>query len=294
MFPRLQRLGFNLTFNHFYEPIPDLRVLPEEVFERDSELVGVDMRERQQLELLARIEALRDEYARFDEHRPAGGSSRYFQHNLMFERVDAEVLHALIRMHKPRRMIEIGAGFSTLIAAEAIRLNERDDPGRRCELISVDPYPHETLRDRPDLTRLAEVGVEELPLDFFSDLGGGDIVFIDSTHVVKIASDAQYELLELLPRVAPGVLVHIHDVYFPREYPRGFVMDWHMFWNEQYVVQAFLAFNSSFAVRWSSSWMAHRHPAAIREAFPSFGRGGIWPSSLWIERLPARPKSGGR
>lgn len=285
LFPLFERLGIHVTRNHFYEPVPELRALGDEIFRRHSELPGLGMREEQQLELLDQVAAFKPEYGAFPAQRPDGDPTRYFVRNGQFGRVDAEVLHALVRLCKPRRVLEIGSGYSTLVTAGAIRGNRADDPNYSCELISIDPYPPRFLRRLPELTRLLEQRVQDLPVETFAELGPGDMLFIDSSHVLKIGSDVQFEFLELLPRVAKGVWVHVHDIFFPTDYPRPLVMEWHRFWNEQYLLQAFLAFNSAFAVRWCGSWMAHRHESRIREAFPSFDLGGMWPSSFWMERV---------
>lgn len=283
LFPHIERLGFHLTRNHFYEPIPDTRTLGDEIFERDSQMVGVDLAEERQLQFLKEVVPLyRDEYLSFD--RAEVQSGRFHLANTQFERVDAEVLHCMVRSSKPRRVVEIGGGFSTLVTSVALQLNAAE--GHGCEFTTIEPYPRQFLLDGvPRLTHLIQSPVQEVPLSTFESLEAGDILFIDSSHVVRIGSDAQYELLEVLPRVAPGVLVQVHDVFFPRDYPRIFVKEWHRFWNEQYVLQAFLAFNDSFEVRWGSALMAHRHPEALAEAFPSFAQGGLWPSSFWLQRV---------
>lgn len=285
LFPVFERLGLHVTRNHFYEPVPDLRSLPGDIFTRESPMLGVDLQEREQLALLKRIAAFKHEYSGFAADPVPGEPSRYFQRNEQFGRVDADVLHSLIRIHKPRRIIEIGAGYSTLVAAAAVRRNGAEDPAYRCEITSIDPYPPVFLEGLPGLDQLRRTPVQELPPSFFADLAAGDILFIDSSHVLKIGSDVYYEFLELLPATPSGVLIHVHDIFFPTDYPRAMVMEWHRFWNEQYLLQAFLAFNQAFAIRWSSSLMAHRHGEAVREAFPSFHLGGMWPSSFWMERI---------
>ena len=182
-------------------------------------------------------------------------------------------------------IIEIGAGWSTLVSLDAIARNRDEDPDYTCELTSIEPYPRDFLHDLGDDHRLVNALVQDVPLDVFAQLEAGDILFVDSSHVVKIGSDAQYEFLEVIPRVAPGVLVQVHDIFFPTDYPPIFVKQWQRFFNEQYVLQAFLSYNSAFEVRWCGSWMAHHHPDLLAEAFPSFGRGGMWPSSFWMERI---------
>lgn len=285
LFPFFERLGIHVTRNHFYEPVPELRSLADEVFERHSELPGVDLRESDQLALLQRLRRFRDEYSAFSAQRVEGDPAQYFQRNGQFGRVDADVLHSLIRLHKPRKIVEIGSGYSTLVSVGAVEQNRAEDADYCCDITSIDPHPPRFLNGLSGLTRLLKTRVQDLSLSHFAKLERGDMLFIDSSHVLKIGSDVQFEFLELLPRTKKGAWIHVHDIFFPTDYPRPLVMEWHRFWNEQYLLQAFLAFNSEFAVRWSSSWMAHRHEGVIRDAFPSFSLGGMWPSSLWMERL---------
>lgn len=284
LFPLFERLGFHVTRNHFYEPVPELRSLGDSRFRHESDLMGVDMRDAEQLALLERLAEYKLEYAAFPPDPPGDHPLGFYVQNGQFGRVDPDVHHSLIRLLKPRRIIEIGAGYSTLVAAGAIRQNRSEDPAYSCELISIDPQPAPFLSGVPEITRLLSQKVQDLPLDAVDELDAGDMLFIDSSHVLKIGSDVQYEFLELVPRVRDGVWIHVHDIFLPMEYPRPLVMEWHRFWNEQYLLQAFLAFNESFAVRWSSSWMARRHESAVRAAFPSYDLRGMTPSSFWMER----------
>ena len=136
----------------------------------------------------------------------------------------------------------------------------------------------------PGLARLVQRPIQEVPLADFVALEESDILFIDSTHVVAIGSDVVYECLEILPRLPPGVLVHFHDIFLPNEYPREWIERDRWFWNEQYLVQAFLAFNSKFEVVWGSAFMEARHPEALDVSFNSrvAGQQG---GSLWLRRL---------
>ena len=152
-------------------------------------------------------------------------------------------------------------------------------------------------RERPDAVALIE-GERVLTWKALNDeadrvahglrrlgLEAGDVLFIDSSHMLRIGSDVQFEYLEILPRLKPGVIVHIHDIFLPAEYPRNWVHDKHIFWNEQYLLQAFLAFNASFEVLWGGSWMHLNHPAELESAFQSYKRENQWPGSFWIRRV---------
>jgi hypothetical protein len=126
--------------------------------------------------------------------------------------------------------------------------------------------------------------VQEVALDEFLKLTDGDFLFIDSSHVVKVGSDVQYQYLEILPSLNPGVVVHVHDVFLPADYPRSAIIDRHRFWNEQYVLQAFLTFNSEFEVLIAASYLHINHPDLLAAAFDSYNQLTVHPGSFWMRR----------
>ncbi|MGH2396323.1 MAG: class I SAM-dependent methyltransferase [bacterium] len=288
-FPVWQRLGFHLTKNHYYSPIPDTSALKDELWQRPSELIGVDLNEERQLELLSDFVArFKDEYGRI----PANSSQvskpyEYYLNNRYFESVDGEFYYCMIRRFKPRKIIEIGAGWSTLLAAQAVLKNRDEDSSYDCELVAIEPHPSGFLKAGfPGLSRLILQKAEDVPLPEFETLTGNDFLFIDSSHVLKIGSDVQYEYLEILPRLNRGVIIHSHDIFFPMEYPKALVLKDCRFWSEQYLLQAFLAFNDSFEVLWAGYYMHLRHPDKLEWAFSSYKRDAQWPlsGSFWFRR----------
>lgn len=279
-----ERLGIHVTPVHFYEPVPDTRTLSDHIWSVISEMPGIDLREQRQMELLERFRALRAEYERFPLSS-TGDAHQYFVDNDMFESVDGEVLYCMIRTQKPARIIEIGSGFSTLLAAQAIAQNRSDDPAYACELTAIEAHPNQNLRSGfPGLSRLIDVEVQRVPLEEFAALGARDILFIDSSHVLRTGGDVRYEYLEILPRLAPGVLVHAHDIFLPAEYPKAWVLDQLRFYTEQYLLQAFLCFNDSFEVLWASSFMHLNHAGRLEDAFPTYSRDRRWPGSIWLRK----------
>lgn len=288
--PRLfrlwERLGVHVTPVHFYQPIPDTRQIPDTLWGEPALPPGLRIDEEQQERTLRGLVAGRMEELQALPRRPDEAANGYYLENGRYESVDAELLYLFVRSGKPRRIIEVGSGFSTLVALRAIEANRRDDASYSCELTSIDPYPAPILDRAPRGAILAvRKRVQEVPLPTFAALEAGDILFIDSTHVCAVGSDVQYELLEVVPRVAPGVLVHFHDIFLPAEYPRVWVKEHHRFWNEQYVLQAFLSFNDSFRVLWAGHWMHLRRPQLLQECIPSYDQRTVCPGSLWIERL---------
>jgi hypothetical protein len=154
----------------------------------------------------------------------------------------------------------------------------------RAEVVACEPYPEEVLLRGLDGLTLRQTIVQEIPLSEFESLQANDILFIDSSHVLKIGSDVQYEFLEVIPRLRPGVIVHVHDIFLPAEYPRPWVMDQLRFWTEQYLLQAFLAFNDTFEILWAGSYMHLTHPERLERAFRSYRRTTRWPGSFWMRR----------
>jgi predicted O-methyltransferase YrrM len=286
-FDAWQRAGWHLTPNHFYSPIPDTRELPERLFERRSELPGIDMRDAEQVALLHSLHA--DFGAEFNAlpHEPAG-PLEYFVNNLAFESVDGEILYALVRRCRPERIVEIGSGWSTLCSLAALRRNREDGAAGRID--AIEPYPYDFVRQvgEDPLVDLRVTPLQDIPLDTFDTLGPGDLLFIDSSHVLRAGSDVQYEFLEVLPRLPAGVLVHVHDIFLPYDYPRQWLVDEHRFWNEQYLLQAFLTGNAGFEVVWGGSWMHDRHPDLLKDMISSYDRTSRHPGSFWMRRLPAR------
>ncbi len=138
--------------------------------------------------------------------------------------VDAEILYCMVREHKPKRMIEFGSGFSTQISARALVQNQQET-GVACDFTAVEPYPNPMVRKGfPGLTRLSETSCQEFPLEHIEALEENDVLFIDSSHVLKIGSDVQHLFLEVLPRLKKGVVVQVHDIFLPFEYSSNWVM----------------------------------------------------------------------
>jgi len=266
--------GFHLTPVHFYQPIPDTRALPDELWAKDSELVGVEMNEEVQLDLLCNV------FPRFQAEyndlplNPTGQDYEFYLNNHHFEGTDALVLYCLVRHFRPNWILEVGSGFSSRLSAQAALRNGNT------RLTCIEPYPHPILtKGFPGLTALIPKRVQEVGFDLFQELGAGDILFIDSSHVVKCGGDVNYLFLEVLPRLNPGVVVHVHDIFLPREFPKNWMIEKQWFWTEQYLLQAFLTHNSEFEVLFANTYMAFRHAREMRATFPRspwWGGGSFW------------------
>lgn len=279
-----QTHGYHVKPVSFYSPLPDTQELPDELWSPAAKSSGIDWNEAGQLRLL---DLFHQDYAEEYKNIPRSKQSdqpHFYLGNVSFESVDAEVFYCMVRHLRPRQIIEIGSGYSTLLAAEALKVNS--DEGQLSKLTAIEPYPPKFLSEElPVPINLIAQPVQSVPLECFSTLEKNDILFIDSSHVCKIGSDVQYEFLEILPRLAPGVVVHIHDIFLPAEYPKQWVKDWHRFWNEQYLLQAFLCLNPHFEVIWAGSYMHLHHSDKLTAAFDSYDPDQNWPASFWIRRL---------
>jgi predicted O-methyltransferase YrrM len=273
---------------HYYSPLPDTRELGAEPMHSmvwpavPRETPGIDWRDAEQVALCRNVfgSQSRLEFA----SEPTGDDTVYSTANDQYSAVDAWVLEAFLRHLRPRRLIEIGSGFSTLISA---RVN-RELLDRTMNVICIEPDPRPFLvKGVPGVSELRIEKVQNTPLDVFQELNRNDVLFIDTSHVAKTGSEVPWLYQEVVPRLRPGVVVHIHDVYAPGEYPVAWVMDgWG--WNELYVVRAFLAYNSAFQVEFGAQYMLKRHRDLMQEAFPGvreqrYAQSGG--SSLWIRRI---------
>jgi predicted O-methyltransferase YrrM len=300
-FRTLQRFGITVIPNHFYWPVPDVAELSGREWPIYAAPPGCDFRMREQVQLLNDFAS---RYVAELEWTSEPTEDSYHYHNGYFECGDAEITYCMLRHWKPRRIIEIGSGYSTRVMAQALRANlERD--GVAGELITVDPFTKRLPKNGlGDFVTVVPEQVQHLDLSLFEILGADDILFIDSSHVVAVGSDVVREYLQILPSLNPGVLVHVHDIFLPSDYPRTAVLDNLWFWSEQYLLQAFLAFNPEFEVLWAASAMQLAHaqvlerclpnwtnsytdmPRSSRRFVPTADGSRVWPSSFWMRRIP--------
>jgi predicted O-methyltransferase YrrM len=247
---------------HYYQPIFDAQSIPDAVWERRHDMPGLDFREAAQSEFLAELGSFGDE-CRWPEHADAG----YYGQNSSFGYSSAALLHAVIRRLQPTQVVEVGAGMSTLLISAALA---RNGQGR---LTTIDPNPREQVPDLPERCDVITEQVERTPLETFQALGANDLLFIDSSHAVRTGGDVNYLYLDVLPRIRPGVVVHIHDIQLPYEYPRTYSdreNGARVFWTEQYLLQAFLAHNPRFRILLAGHWIQRDHPDEFAAAFPNW------------------------
>lgn len=276
-----RRCGYHLVKADYYSPIPDLDALPSTTWTEPSPTPGVDLRIDAALTMLAG--PLRAYVEEFAPPAEAPGSARgYHYANPMYGSLDGEVLYAMVRHHRPARVLEIGAGFSTLCIVEALERNEAQ--GSPSHHVVVDPNPAAVLDRVRDRIELRAVAAESLDAAAVSELRADDLFFIDTTHTLRPANDVLRLLLELLPTVADGVIVHIHDFFRPFEYPRALPEQFGVYWQEHYLVQALLAHSTRWRVLCANHALARLHPDTVAALVPSFSPQSA-PSALWIEAV---------
>jgi hypothetical protein len=283
----LRRVGVFPILRHYYEPLfhgDDLKYpLADE-----RELPGIDFNAKSQLALL-RAFTYNDEIVQ--TFGAPGGASLFGHHfsvdNRAFRRGDIDLYYNLIRHFKPRRIIEIGSGFSTIVALAAIEKNQGEH--HPCEITAVEPYPwfrHEKLQ-------LIDQLVETLDLDFFRSLGENDVLFIDSSHMIRPQGDVLHEFLKILPILAPGVVVHVHDIFTPRDYLDRWVRTEVKFWNEQYLLEAFLTCNRQFEVLIAPNYLQIHHREELLACCPLLAKDpNAAIHSFWMRRCSGPVENG--
>lgn len=265
------RRGFLPLPVHFYSPVPDVADLERRgVWSARSALAGIDFNAAGQVALLEELGRA------FSEECAWGATSAraedFILQNDCFSYGCAASTHGVIRRFRPRRVIEVGSGLSSRVLSAALEINRAED-GRAADYTIVDPFPGGIVRGGTlRATRLVARRVELLEPEFFDVLAANDVLFIDSSHTSKIGSDVNFLFLEVLPRLAPGVIVHVHDVAFPYEYPREYATNerFRQFWNEQYLLQAYLSGNREWEVMLAMHYLMTDELERFRSAFPRY------------------------
>jgi hypothetical protein len=239
----LAALGVFPIRDHYYEPLFQAKHLNAD-FDKPRSLSGIDWNECCQLELLDKLGMFGNTYS--------------LEINRNFGHGDADSWNAMIRFFKPKRIIEVGSGFSTRIALQA---------APDAEIICIEPYEMPWLEStRAEIIRKR---VEDVPRSFFEQLEASDILFIDSSHIIRPQGDVLVEILEIFPLLRPGVVVHFHDILSPFHYPRKWVVDYVRLWNEQYLLEAFLSFNRDWEILCALNYLSKFHWDAVARAFPN-------------------------
>lgn len=266
---------------HFYSPLVDPATLDRQRLwpAQPDDPAGIDFNDAGHRQILA------EWFPRFlpafdyPEHGDADTEAQGHFHirNSQFSWLDARALFVLLQAWRPRRVIEVGSGYSTLLMAD---VNRRFLDGSMA-ITAIEPYPRLFLAEL-DGVQLLQHKVQDVDPAVFDVLDDNDILFIDSSHVAKTGSDVNHLFFQVLPRLRPGVKVHVHDIFLPLEYPREWVLEENRSWNEQYLLQALLMYSRRFGVVFGSMYAQVRHPQLLAQAL---GRPGFGGGSLWLERV---------
>lgn len=282
---RLSRRIFRLVGtlpvrDHYFEPLFNPKHLRYSL-RNTRTLPGIDLNINGQLEILGRFR-FNDELDRFPLEKRQEGE--FYYHNQSFGACESQYLYNIIRSFKPKRIIEIGSGISTLMAKNAIEANKGLDKSYDCRQICIEPYEN-TWLEGLDI-ELIRRRVEELHKDIFLSLEANDILFIDSSHIIRPQGDVLFEYLEILPILKSGVLVHVHDIFTPRDYLYRWRFEEMKLWDEQYLLEAFLSFNRQYKVIGAINYLVCDHFQEISKVCPILKvEPHDEPCSFWIMRV---------
>src|SRR5215469_9037293 len=272
------RLNISILRRQYYSPVVfDLDIKRPLTAPRD--LRGLDFNEAGQIAFIGRFnfqnELLSVPFS--------GGKGQYGYDNISYGVGDAELLYDIIRHFKPKRICEVGSGHSTLMAIRAIRKNRELDPTYACEHLCIEPFENDWLDDIG--VTVIRKKVEDCPVELFGSLEENDILFIDSTHIIRPQGDVLYEYLTVIPTIKPGVLIHVHDVFTPRDYPPFWLLKKRRLWNEQYILEALLSCTPCFEILAALNWLRNEHLDKLNNACPVLCRTPeCQPGAFWFRR----------
>jgi predicted O-methyltransferase YrrM len=275
---------------HFYSPIVDVADVAsrrDQLWPAKPAILGIDFNDDYHRRILT--EAFPRWIGGYDypeEGREDEALDRFYTRNSQFSWLDSRLLFVMLRELQPRRIVEVGSGYSSLLMAD---VNRRFFDGG-IDITCIEPYPRAFLqRPFPGIRRVIRDKVQALPSAVFEPLESGDILFIDSSHVSKTGSDVNHLYFEILPRLAPGVVIHAHDIFFPHEYPQDWAIGENRSWNEQYLLRALLMYSTAFRFLVGSNYAFSTFPDLVAKALALPAGRAFGGASVWIERLPVRP-----
>lgn len=277
---------------HFYSPVPDLVDLEQrKIWDRKSDLAGVSFNPGFQV---AHLSELGKQFGHECDwpSQSLSKEGQFFTENGTFGFGCAASTYCILRNYKPRRVIEIGSGNSSKIISEALLLNSKDSM-EPIDYSIIDPSPSPFIETGlSSLARLEKKPVETIDPSFFSQLERNDVLFIDSGHTVRMGGDVNFLILDILPRLSPGVIVHFHDIGLPNEYPKVYATNsrYRFFWTEAYLLQAFLCLNQEFEIMMALAFLMTERKKEFSLAFPHYQpeEHKSISGSFWIRRKMKR------
>ena len=271
----LFKIGVFPVNDHYYEPLFNGQYLRKPLSE-DRNLPGIDFNIEEQLAILDQLN-FSEELSMVSENYVDEITYNFM--NGAFEHGDGEFLYNIIRYNKPAIVIEIGSGHSTKMAQLAIKQNKIENAGYNCKHICIEPYEMPWL-EKLDVEVLRK-RVEDIDTAYFKQLGNNDILFIDSSHVIRPQGDVLYEYLEILPILNSGVTVHVHDIFSPKDYLHQWIVEEVRLWNEQYLLEAFLSLNNEWKIIGAVNYLFHNHNQIFKNKFPRI-TANIQPGSFYM------------
>ena len=268
---------------HFYSPVVDTSELSERINDLwpsgIPECPGVSFNDESIVRVLTEWFPQFMSDFNYPEQAIASDESQFFIQNSQYSWLDCRALFVILRQLQPKKIIEIGSGFSSLLTADV----NRRFFANNMEFVCVEPYPRAFLSTGiAGITQLDVRKVQELEPTYFDRLAAGDILFIDSSHVCKTGSDVNHLYLKVLPRLKPGVIVHIHYIFLPFEYLKEWVLEENRSWNEQYLLQSMLQHSVRYEILFASYYAYARFPELVVNALNTPKGHGYGGSSIWL------------
>ncbi|MDB6067191.1 MAG: hypothetical protein JWR26_3399 [Pedosphaera sp.] len=275
------RAGYHVFPHTFYNPFPDPTQVDVARLKTKRDLPGVNLSVEKSLELLRELSGFSAEVELFLKNRP--GTARQLQlWNWTYPPCDSAALYSMLRRLKPKRYIEVGCGYSSRASAAALKRNAEE--GALCEATYIEPYPPAHLAEMKLPGEFIQKRIEQVPLAVFQRLEAGDVLFIDTSHVIKVQNDVEYELIHILPSLKAGVFVHVHDILTPYDYPE----DWLVGQspnrggnNEQYALECLLSGGGDWEVALPVHLLWREHRSALKALVDSDER----PAAFWIKKI---------
>jgi predicted O-methyltransferase YrrM len=275
------KVGLLPVIDHYYQPLINPRKYLKKSLRAERSLVGIDFNIVEQLKIISEFK-YNEELLQFPIEKTS--NIEYYYNNNSYMSGDSEYLYNIIRHFKPRKIIEIGSGYSTLMTANAIKKNSSEDQNQICDHYCIEPYEQDWLEKIA--VNLIREKVEDIDIDFFKQLQKNDILFIDSSHIIRPQGDVLHEYLEILPILNSGVIIHIHDIFSPRDYLDKWILDDHLMWNEQYLLEAFLCFNANYKILGSVNYLANNYKNEFKKIAPIYAtQDKREPGAFWIQKI---------
>lgn len=278
-------LGVYPIIDHYYEPLIT-RANLDPAYRQDREVHGIDWHETDQWSLLERFH-WQDELLALPLGPEDAAPDQYYLRNGYFGPGDADLYYSLIRLLQPKRIVEVGSGHSTRLAVLALQRSASQANGTTAgKMICVEPYRHPDWFPKLGVEHV-EQPIEALGSEFFQNLAANDILFIDSSHMIRPQGDVLFLLQEVLPRLPKGVYIHVHDIFSPLDYPNEWLVERMHFWNEQYFLEAFLAYNKNFEIVASVQFLLKQDRQRAAKLLPRLGErlNDIGATSIWLRTV---------